>query len=74
MGTRRKHNMRRMIDVTLESIAKGEVTRELAAQKLASAGVSMSVIGRVLGISFAIAPESPRSTDQQAAVQQAERP
>lgn len=59
MGTRHRQKMRRVIDVTLESVAAGDVTREFAAQKLASIGVPLSVIGRVLHIAVTQKDEVP---------------
>jgi hypothetical protein len=49
--------MRELIEVTLECVSTGEVTREFAARNLSGVGVPLSVIGRVLATST---PTEPR--------------
>lgn len=53
MGTRRKLKMRRLINVTLEAVAQGEIHKPQAALQLLAVGVPVSVIGRVLGFTDA---------------------
>jgi len=48
MTARRRTNMRRLVDNTLAMVRAGELSTELAAQKLHENGVPTAVIGRVL--------------------------
>ena len=50
MSARRRPNMRRLVATTVELIEAGELTVEVAAQKLFDSGVPVAVIGRVLGV------------------------
>ena len=58
MGTRRKLKMRRLINVTLEAVAQGEIHKSQAALQLLAVGVPVSVIGRVLGFTDASPTDS----------------
>lgn len=49
MTARRRPRMRRLIDNTMVLVRSGELSAELAAQKLMENGVPVAVIGRVLG-------------------------
>lgn len=48
MTARRRPAMRRLVDITLQSVQNGKVSAELAAQTLLKHGVPVAVIGRVL--------------------------
>ena len=48
MTGRHRTNMRRLVDNTVALVRAGELSAELAAQKLHDSGVPMAVIGRVL--------------------------
>lgn len=49
MNARRRPRMRRLVDNTVALVQSGELSPELAAQKLLENGVPVAVIGRVLG-------------------------
>ena len=49
MNARRRPRMRRLVDNTVALVQSGELSAELAAQKLLENGVPVAVIGRVLG-------------------------
>jgi hypothetical protein len=50
MNTRRRPNMRRLVDTTVKLVRSGDLSPELAASKLHESGVPVNVIGRVLGM------------------------
>ena len=48
MTARRRQGMRRLVDNTVELVRTGEISPNVAAQKLHENGVPVAVIGRVL--------------------------
>lgn len=48
MSARRRPNMRRLVDTTVQLVCSGEVSHEVAAVQLLASGVPVAVIGRVL--------------------------
>lgn len=52
MDARRRPRMRRLVDHTVALVQSGELSAELAAQKLLENGVPVAVIGRVLGMAL----------------------
>lgn len=54
MNARRRPRMRRLVDNTVALVQSGELSAELAAQKLLENGVPVAVIGRVLGTAVSV--------------------
>ncbi len=56
MNTRRRPNMRRLVDNVVAFVRSGDLSMEVAARTLLENGVPVSVIGRVLGAAVRAQP------------------
>lgn len=68
MTARRRHGMRRLVDNTVELVSTGEISPNVAAQKLLENGVPVAVIGRVLS-GAVVAKSAAAQADKTVAVE-----
>lgn len=74
MTARRRKGMRRLVDNTVDLVRAGEISPNVAAQKLHENGVPVAVIGRVLSAAIVANSEStPVSTADSVAVVEREQ-